>query len=78
MTDNQEVKTCAGCRFLGTRHSFYGFYYCHKTPKIDPISGQALLIQAGWNRTYEDRCGKDAKWFEPRPALLQKLKDFFK
>ena len=70
------TKYCIDCR-----HSNEGFahFWCeHPNFGVWLDSGkyQEALCKSTRNRA--DLCGEDAKWFDPKPTLLQKVIPIFK
>jgi hypothetical protein len=62
------MKFCKDCKFKG---SGYAYMWCqHPNNGTNLVSGESNLVPAITNRESKFLCGKEARWFEPKPKEI--------
>lgn len=73
------MKFCKDCKYY--KYSIVGDAYANcvsPAVPVDLVSGRKKLAFADLERTYPDDCGKEAKYFEQREPLWQRVKQLMK
>lgn len=71
------MKLCKECKH--SNWMFNDFWCRHPSAGVDPVSGGPYETRCFAQRgAYAGKCGPEAKLWEPKPTLIQKLKSLFK